>query len=700
MAEDDKSDFSLACVSSVTSNNEWLCDSACSFHMCFRKEWFFNFTELDGGVVYLADNQPCKIAGIGSISLKNHDGSTRVLTNVQFIPKLEKNLISLGTLESKGFTIILQNGILKVVSGALVVMKGIRRNNLYLYQGSTAVGTAAAVSKAYKVAEMSRLWHMRLGHAEEKSLQTLAMQGLLKGAKTCKLDFCEQCVMGKQKRVKFGTAIHNTEGILDCIHTDVWGPTKTASLGGKHYFVTFVDDFSRRVWVYTLKSKDEVFETFLVSKKMVENQTGRKIKVLRSDNGTKYRNDHFSYFCKKEGISRRFTVRDTPQQNGVVERMNRTLLEKVRCMLSNVGLGKQFWVEAVMYASHLINRLPSAALNGKTPLEVWSGKPINDYDTLHMFGSTAYYHVKESKLDPRAKKALFMGVTSGVKGYRLWCIFLKKIISSRDVTFDESAMLKKVTTDGKVSENTFQQPEGRLPQVEGTQKLVEFQTTSVKPVEDQQTEHEADVGEEEVSNEEPQQQHDLPIAISRPRREIRKPARFEDMVAYAFPVVEEGIPQTFLEENSSPDKEKWKKAMDEEMQSLVKNHTWKLARLPKGKKAIGCKWVYAQKEGFPSKNDVRYKARLVAKGYAQKKGIDYNEVFSPVVKHSSIRIFLALVAQFDMELVQMDVKTTFLHGDLEEEIYITQPDGFKVAGKEDWVCKLNKSLYGLKQSPR
>ena len=542
VAEDDKSDFSLACVSSVTSTDEWLCDSACSFHMCFRKEWFFNFTELDDGVVYLADNQPCKIAGIGSINLKNHDGSTRVLTDVRYIPKLEKNLISLGTLESKGFTIILQNGILKVVSGALVVMKGTRRNNLYLYQGSTAVGTAAAVSEADKVTEMSKLWHMRLGHAGEKSLQTLAMQGLLKGAKTCKLDFCEQCVLGKQKRVKFGTAIHNTEGILDYIHTDVWGPTKTASLGGKHYFVTFVDDFSRRVWVYTLKSKDEVFETFLVWKKMVEIQTGRKIKVLRSDNGTEYRNDQFSIFCKKEGISRHFTVRDTPQQNGVAERMNRTLLEKVRCMLSNAGLGKQFWAEAVMYASHLINRLPSATLNGKTPLEVWSGKPVNDYDTLHVFGSTAYYHVKESKLDPRAKKALFMGVTSGVKGYRLWCLSLKKIISSRDVTFDESAMLKKATTDGKVSENTFQQPEGRLPQVEGTQKLVEFQTTSVKLVEDQQTEHEADVGEEEVSNEEPQQQHDLPIAISRPRREIKKPARFEDMVAYAFPVVEEGIP--------------------------------------------------------------------------------------------------------------------------------------------------------------
>ena len=116
--------------------------------------------------------------------------------------------------------------------------------------------------------------------------------------------------------------------------------------------------------------------------------------------------------------------------------MNRTLLEKVRCMLSNAGLGNQFWAEAVMYASHLINRPPSSALDGKTPLEEWSGKPTNDYDTLRVFGSTSYYHVKESKLDPRAKKTLFMGVTYGVKGYRLWCLSSKKIISSRDVTFD------------------------------------------------------------------------------------------------------------------------------------------------------------------------------------------------------------------------------------------------------------------------
>ncbi|KAI3462209.1 hypothetical protein Pfo_018872, partial [Paulownia fortunei] len=120
----------------------------------------------------------------------------------------------------KGLVVTMRDGVLKATSGALVVIKGIRRNNLYYYQGSTVIGTAsAAISNNDKDFEATRLWHMRLGHAGEKSLQTLAKQGLLKGAKVCKLDFCEHCVLGKQKRVKFGTAIHNTKGILDYVHS-------------------------------------------------------------------------------------------------------------------------------------------------------------------------------------------------------------------------------------------------------------------------------------------------------------------------------------------------------------------------------------------------------------------------------------------------------------------------------------------------
>ena len=146
--------------------------------------------------------------------------------------------------------------------------------------------------------------------------------------------------------------------------------------------------------------------------------------------------------------------------------MNWTLLEKVQCRLSNAGLGKEFWAEAITYACHLINRLPSAVIGGKTPLEKWYGKPAGDYGSLHVFGSIAYYHVKESKLDPRAKKVVFMGITSGVKGYRLWCPETRKIIFSRDVTFDESALTNKVTVED------IKQTDGASKQVEFKEKLI------------------------------------------------------------------------------------------------------------------------------------------------------------------------------------------------------------------------------------
>ena len=692
---DQNSDFSLA-VMPTGHSSTWLLDSGCSHHMTSNREWFFDFKEKEGGVVYTADETTLATNGVGSIRLRNQDGSIRILTDVRYVPELKKNLISVGVLESMGYKVSAYNGVMKIISGALVLVKGIRKNNnLYYYQGNAVVGVAAVASSDDRELKVTRLWHMRLGHAGEKSLNLLMNQGLLKGASVCKLDFCEHCVKGKQTRVKFGTAIHDTKGILDYVHSDVWGPSKTTSLGGKNYFVTFVDDFSRRVWVYTMKAKSEVLGIFIKWKKMVETQTERKIKRLRTDNGGEYTSDPFMEVCENEGIVRHFTVRDTPQQNGVAERMNRTLVEKVRCMLSNAELGRQFWAEALAYANHLVNRLPSTAIGGKTPLEKWSGKPATDYDSLHVFGSTAYYHVKESKLDPRAKKALFMGITTGIKGYRLWCPETKKIVFSRDVTFDESTMLTKVDV---------QQNDSTPQQVESTPKQMEFERSIIRPavdigVDERTPMVEEESTEENVPVEELSQQHES-IATSRPKRTIRKPARFADIVAYASPTINVDIPATFNEAAQSSDKEKWRIAMDEEVHSLHKNQTWRLTSLPKGKKAIGCKWVYAKKEGFPDKSGVRYKARLVAKGYAQKEGIDYNEVFSPVVKHSSIRILLALVAQLDLELVQLDVKTAFLHGDLEEEIYMTQPEGFKVAGKEKMVCKLDKSLYGLKQSPR
>ena len=423
---------------------------------------------------------------------------------------------------------------------------------------------------------------------------------------------------------------------------------------------------------------------------MIEKQTGRQVKHLRTDNGLEFCSNEFNTLCRTEGIVRHYTVRHNPQQNGVAERMNRTLMEKVRCMRLNAGLPMSFWAETAAYACHLVNRSPSTAIDKKTPQEVWTGSPAS-YSDLKIFGCPAYAHVDNGKLEPRSVKCVFIGFKQGVKGYKLWCPETSKVVISRDVVFDETSM--------------FQGSPSSTPS-EGNQQKSSIQVEleiGLKPTPEQTLEHIPVSMNGGCSSEAPPQHS---IAENRPRRDIRRPQRYAeaDLVAYALNVAEEidseEEPATYSEAVTCENSGMWMIAMQEEMESLHKNATWDLVKLPKSKKAVRCKWVYKRKEGTLGVEEARYKARLVAKGYSQTPGVDFTDVFSPVVKHSSIRALLGIVALHDLELEQLDVKTAFLHGELEEDIYMQQPEGFVALGKEDYVCQLKKSLYGLKQSPR
>ncbi|KAL5757095.1 hypothetical protein ACOSQ2_021841 [Xanthoceras sorbifolium] len=689
-------DLLLVCADEAKARNEWILDTACSFHMCPNRDYFSTYKSVQGGVVLMGNNHACKIAGVGTVRIKMHDGVVRTLTDVRHIPDLKRNLISLSTLDSNGYKFTGGDGVLKVAKGSLIVMKAEKIGKLYILKGSTVTGAAAVSTSSLSDSDVTRLWHMRLGHMSERGLSELSRRGLLCGQSTSKLDFCEHCIFGKQKRVSFSTAIHRTKGTLDYIHSDLWGPARVPSKGGARYMLTFIDDYSRKVWVYFLKQKNDVFTTFKQWKALVEKQTGRKIKRLRTDNGLEFCQGDFNEFCKNEGIVRHLTVRGTPQQNGVAERMNRTLLEKVRCMLSNSGLSKDFWAEAASTACHLVNRSPSTAIDIKTPEELWSGKPA-EYSDLKVFGCPAYAHVNDGKLEPRSKRCIFIGYPSGVKGYKLWCLDPKspKVIISRDVVFDESAMLhpvKETSTrkDISVPSNT---------DAASSSKQVEFEVEN-EPSLQNRVQMPTPIEEEET----PQSEEEDSIAKHKPPRKKRRPQRLADYVSFALAVAEDtnavGEPSTYSEAVSCDDSAKWLVAMQEEVESLHKNRTWDLVKPPKDKKIVGCKWVFKRKEGIPGIEDAKYKARLVAKGYSQVHGVDFNDVFSPVVKHSSIRVLLALVAMHNLELEQLDVKTAFLHGELEETIYMQQPEGFEIEGKKDHVCLLKKSLYGLKQSPR
>ena len=544
----------------------------------------------------------------------------------------------------------------------------------------------------------------------EKRLGELSKQNMLDSDQVSKIEFCENCVLGKQHRLSFSTAQHSTSEILEYVHSDLWGPAKVPTHGGNNYFLSLIDDFSRKVWIYLLKSKDQAFESFKTWKKLVENQTSKKIKTFRTDNGLEFCKEEFNKFCSIEGIQRHRTVRYTPQQNGVAERMNRTILDKVRCLLIDSGLSQNFWGEAATTAVYLINRSPSTAINLKTPEELWVGRPPS-LKHLRVFGCACYAHQSEGKLEPRALKGVFLGYPLGVKGYRLWLRDQKgfKVIISRDVVFDESRMPCKdidlpsenITDPLKDDVNHIHVEAGGPPPSQ-----VSVQLDSAKDQEATHSDGSHQVGE---SQNQPENNidslADYELVRDRVRRNVIPNSKFSnaDYISFALCTgqdIDNAEPRTYEEAIGSLEKSRWLNAMNDEMESLVKNRTWSLVKKPEKQKLIACKWIFKIKDGDGQNEPPRYKARLVAKGFTQREGIDYNEIFSPVVKYKTIRIILALVTFYDLELEQLDVKTAFLYGDLDETIYMSQPEGFISKANPSHVCLLKKSLYGLKQAPR
>ncbi|GKA72573.1 retrotransposon protein, putative, ty1-copia subclass, partial [Tanacetum coccineum] len=409
------------------------------------------------------------------------------------------------------------------------------------------------------------------------------------------------------------------------------------------------------------KFKHEAFGKFKEWKQLVENQTGRTVKKLRTDNGLEFYNREFEQLCIESGIARHLTVVGMPQHNGVAERRNRTLMDKVRCLLIQSGLPETFWAEATCTATYLIYRSPSIAIEKKTHMEMRSGHP-SDYGMLRIFSCVAYLHDKQGKLEQRVVKCVLLGYPEVVKGYKLYRLDDEspKIVTSRNVVFNESVMYKDTLKGSGAVDNSVEEL------------------------------HPPDLT-------------DYQFVRDREPKTRTKPLRLRDesnMAAYTFVAAEEEDthePLTYQEAVSCEDSSKWKAAMKEEMDSLRKNKTWELVDHPAEQKLVSYKWLFKIKERIGGVQKPRYKARLVARGFTQRAGIDYNEVVSPVVRHTFVQVILALTACKDYELEQLDVKTAFLHENLEEVIYMRQPPGYEQGIK---VCLLKKFLYGLKQSPR
>ncbi|TYZ67568.1 hypothetical protein PybrP1_000198, partial [[Pythium] brassicae (nom. inval.)] len=370
-----------------------------------------------------------------------------VLTNVWHIPKLTRNLFSVGrftkdvapvTFDASVCYVNLKGQKWKIGERA---GKGLFKLCMTPVQAESA--SVASVSKAPQMSK-SYLWHLRLGHIGHDGLDAIVKQKLGVGidiASVNKWELCSGCALGKQTRVRFqSTASERAKNVLDVVHSDVCGPMQTTTFSDKRYFVTFIDDKSRFCVVFLLRSKSEVLDKFVQFVKFAETQTGRRVKVLRSDNGGEYVSSKFAAFCSNQGIVQQFTPPYTPQLNGVAERMNRTLVESARCMIEHAGLSKRYWGEAVATAAFLRNRCPTRATgHDKSPHEVWTQKkPL--LKNLKVFGCHAYVHVpseKRSKLDARSTLCRFLGYSDHEKAYRFEELSSSRILVSRDAQFME-----------------------------------------------------------------------------------------------------------------------------------------------------------------------------------------------------------------------------------------------------------------------
>ncbi|KAH9771320.1 hypothetical protein KPL71_012662 [Citrus sinensis] len=337
-------------------------------------------------------------------------------------------------------------------------------------------------------------------------------------------------LQGKSSRLKFSTGVYNSKGTLDYIHADLWGLAQTTSLDGARFVMSLIDDFSRMVWVYVLRNKDDAFEKFKIWKTLVETQTNKKVRRLRTDNGLEFCNKRFDDFCADNEVVRHKTVRHTPQQNGLAERMNRTLIDKVRCMLIQSRLPMSLWAETLSTACYIVNRSSSYGINFRTPIELWTGKPA-DYSNMRVFGCPAYAHTKQGKLEPRALKGVFIGYPEWVKGYKLWRTYFKppKAIISRDVVFNEAEVCKyseasKTKSNHHMSENHKSQ----------------FEVESSTPVAKQKTivklEYEAGRNMSESEAESKDDQGDMSYQLVRDmeRRVIRPPKIYAHAYLIAF----------------------------------------------------------------------------------------------------------------------------------------------------------------------
>ena len=724
----------------------WILDSGCSRHMTGEKSLLTDVVERTGPIVTFGDDSKGFTKGYGNLRIDNV-----IIENISLVEGLKHNLLSISQFCDRGYDVTFRKEkcLISHRKDEKLALQGVRKGNLFVADLDSASKGELKCFYSKASTDESWLWHRKLSHLNFKTMNSLVKRELVRGLpqmEFCQEGLCEACEKGKSKK-----ASHRSKDMssitepLQLIHMDLFGPVNIMSLSKKKYALVIVDDYSKYTWVLFLHSKDEAAQVIIDHIKKIELEANLPVRTIRSDNGTEFRNAVLNEFCTDKGISRQFSAPRTPQQNGVVERKNRTLIEAARTMLSQSRLPIYFWAEAVNTACYTQNRTLINKDLEKTPYEAMANrKPTLKY--FHVFGAKCFVLKDEhlGKFDAKADEGIFLGYSLESKAYRVYVIDQQKVVESLNVTFDDTklpslqiekeseslefenlsddyylgedepvvdtgnanstdSLVDPVPNGGSVRNNTVTQiiseTVGRSGGSSNRPSTNSGGASNESGSASRHTQHNYDHGESSRSYL-PRQRvwsrdHPIEQIIGDPDTGVRTRRATQNECNFAG-FLSQMEPKKVDEALSDPD---WVSAMQEELNQFDRQKVWKLVPRPKDKSVIGTRWVFRNKldeDGIVTRN----KARLVAKGYSQEEGIDYDETYAPVARLEAIRMFLAFAAHSNFKVYQMDVKSAFLNGELEEEVYVEQPPGFEDQEHLDYVYFLFKALYGLKQAPR
>ena len=661
--------------------------------------------------IYLTDRKSVKAVGKGNIpilALIRGEWIQGKIHDVLHIPG-SVNLFSESVMARKGYTII------RNAKGTRYVnQEGHQGPSAYPYENIYVMNFKPVKVQALATAtsnEKLRLWHERCSHINVNYIRETVKNNAITGINLEQVKgdlFCEECQKGKQAKKPYPARLtDNNSQPGEIAHADLSGKMPVPSLNGSKYFLLIKDEASSFRIAYFLREKSEVPECIRDYIRMMETQTGRKLKIFRSDNGTEFVNSAMKCFLDQNGTIHETSVPYCPESNGKIEREMRTIKDSARTMLQQAKLPDFLWAEATATSVYVHNRLLNKQTGNKTALEqIFKRKP--NLSHLRVFGCNAFSHVpdqKRSVWEAKGRKFIFVGYEGLSNKYRLFDPATKSIITARNVTFNESSPQDKTVNTTQIWLSDDSEAEQIEDKAEESQDEVVAETQAGPSVnkDDIEVRIETDDG-EYVANIPANQSTTIHLPRLRDRSLLRPPNKSLLNPPYRYQTHAAMIqnptnePRNYDEAVSSDHSDKWMDAMLEEMSSHESNKTWELVPRPNNVKILDSRWIYKVKRN-PDDSE-KYKARLVIKGFKQQYGIDYDETFASVCRYESVRILLAVAAAKCYIIKQCDVKTAFLNGDLDEIIYMNQPQGFEIKNPNNLVCLLKKSLYGLKQAPR